>query len=245
MNLDPLAEKFYDYSPYNYSYNIPTLYTNPDGKNPVLGFILGALTEYVGIVGSKMLSGDSFSEANKSQGKGDFIDMAVAGSFGAASGFLDGGVTRFASKLADPKFRKALTYILNVGIDALESTLKTVLKNDDIDLKSILAGSMAEVGVGGAFKTNVFKEAGDIASANSKAASKKAKDLSKRKSKNNKKIMYNKKRASAHEKTARDFKILDKTGFVGRESLGKTAGNVAQDATKTNNNEQKKNDEKK
>ena len=112
-------------------------------------------------------------------------------------------------------------------------------------MKSILAGSMAEVGVSGTFKTNVFKEAGDIASANSKAASKKAKDLSKRKIKNNKKIKENKKRASAHNKTARDFEILDKSGFILRESLGKTAGNVAQDATKTNDNEKEKKDDNK
>ena len=35
MNLDPKAEEFYDWSPYNYSYNSPIFFVDPDGKSPI------------------------------------------------------------------------------------------------------------------------------------------------------------------------------------------------------------------
>lgn len=35
MNLDPMAEDFYDWSPYNYSYNSPIFFSDPDGNSPI------------------------------------------------------------------------------------------------------------------------------------------------------------------------------------------------------------------
>ncbi len=34
MNLDPLAEDYYAWSPYNYSYNSPILFADPTGMGP-------------------------------------------------------------------------------------------------------------------------------------------------------------------------------------------------------------------
>ena len=35
MNIDPKANQFYDWSPYNYSYNSPLFFIDPDGKSPI------------------------------------------------------------------------------------------------------------------------------------------------------------------------------------------------------------------
>ncbi|MHA7843212.1 MAG: RHS repeat domain-containing protein [Winogradskyella sp.] len=35
MNLDPLAEDYYEWSPYNYSYNSPIIFTDPTGLGPI------------------------------------------------------------------------------------------------------------------------------------------------------------------------------------------------------------------
>ena len=35
MNIDPLAENYYGWSPYNYSYNSPIVFTDPTGLGPI------------------------------------------------------------------------------------------------------------------------------------------------------------------------------------------------------------------
>lgn len=45
MTMDPLAEKFYNTSPYAYCLNNPVKYVDPDGKHPIVigGVVVGAL----------------------------------------------------------------------------------------------------------------------------------------------------------------------------------------------------------
>ena len=46
---DPLSEKYYAHSPYNYCVNNPVMFVDPDGKKIKIGNLLGRLGAYLGI----------------------------------------------------------------------------------------------------------------------------------------------------------------------------------------------------
>lgn len=133
--------------------------------------IIGAFTEYAGIVGSKTLfKGMSFREADKSMTRSDGLDITIAAGFGAASGAIDGRITRFASWLKSPTNQEIVEKLLQVGVSALEGSLKQLYKDEDFDLQSVLAGALTEVGMGSLLKTDVYKEASEQASKSARAS---------------------------------------------------------------------------
>lgn len=240
MNVDPLAEKAIWTSPYTYCLNNPVIYIDPDGENPILGAIIGAFTEYAGIVGSKMLFDDmSFSQANSSLTLNDGLDITVAAGFGAASGAIDGGISKFASWAKSPTNQKILGKLLEVGIASLESSLKQIYKDEEFDLTSILSGAMMEVGIGSLLKTDAYKDASETASKNANASTKRAEDLAARKKPNEKLVNNSKKEASMHTRTAKSMQKLDNTGKVIKGTTAKTAANRTQEVTKTKKKEKK------
>lgn len=240
VNVDPLAEKAIWTSPYTYCLNNPVIYIDPDGENPILGAIIGAFTEYAGIVGSKMLFDDmSFSQANSSLTLNDGLDITVAAGFGAASGAIDGGISKFASWAKSPTNQKILGKLLEVGIASLESSLKQIYKDEEFDLTSILSGAMMEVGIGSLLKTDAYKDASGNASKNANASTKRAEDLAARKKPNEKLVNKSKKEASMHTRTAKSMEKLDNTGKVIKGTTAKTAANKTQEATKTKKEEKK------
>ena len=87
---DPLMEEFYDLSPYNFSFNNPVRYNDPNGDCPpwVCGAIIGGLVEMGTQVAVKMANGQTLSEAASSI---DWVDV------GAST--LEGGLTGGASVL--------------------------------------------------------------------------------------------------------------------------------------------------
>ncbi|MFN4364188.1 RHS repeat-associated core domain-containing protein [Chryseobacterium hispalense] len=176
LNVDPLADynPFYNQehyidgqhndgvynsgntNPYIYCYQSPVKYVDPNGKQTVAqlasGAAIGAITEYIGIVGSKMLFEHmTFTQANKDLGWDDAIDITVVARVGAVEGSIDAGIGTLTKWVTNRRKRKILEFVLKVGVDALETSLKEVLKGtsyEDMDFKSILAGSLAKVGVG-------------------------------------------------------------------------------------------------
>jgi RHS repeat-associated protein len=42
IEVEPLAEQFYEWTPYNYALNNPSIYVDPDGRNPLLFGAIGA-----------------------------------------------------------------------------------------------------------------------------------------------------------------------------------------------------------
>lgn len=233
LQVDPLADEANqeNWSPYHYSSDNPILYNDPDGKNPVLGAILGAFTEYAGIVGSKMiLEGKSFSQANKELGFSDVMDITIAASFGAVSGAIDGGITKFASWLKSPTNQKIFGKLLEVGVASLEGSLKAIFK-EEFDLMSILSGALAEVGLGSLMKTDVHKNASEKSMYDANAASKKAEDLAKRKKPNERLVNNKKNEAAQHAKNASNSKKLDTVGKAINGSTAKTVSNIVQETT--------------
>jgi RHS repeat-associated protein len=244
LNVDPLAEDFPNTGSYVYCLNNPIRLVDPNGENPILGALIGAFTEYAGIVGSKIIfDGMTFVEANKSLGLNDGLDIAVAAGFGAASGAIDGGITKFASWIKSPTNQKIIIKLLEVGVSALESSLKQIYKDEEFDLLSILTGALTEVGMGSLLKTDVYKEAGDKAGKNASASLRRAEDLAARRKPNAKLIKNAKKEAAEHLKTEKAMKKLDNTGKIITGTVAKTAANKTQDASKTKKGKTKTKDE--
>jgi len=164
LNVDPLAtynpifeEEFYfdgqhnggiynsgNLSNYNYCYQNPILYVDPNGKQAIAGAILGILTEYASIVGEKMLfENKTFAEANKAMDWKDGVNIGVAGGFGAVS-----GVAKFTKWAGSSTGRKILIKMLELGLGAVEDMLKQYIKDDEIDLTQTLISTLTDFGMG-------------------------------------------------------------------------------------------------
>ncbi|WP_341842858.1 hypothetical protein [Chitinophaga caseinilytica] len=228
-NPDPKAVEWE--SVYAANRNNPNVHTDPKGDNPVLGGILGALTEYMGIVGNKMLfEGMSFAEANSDLGWRDGLDIIIGGAMGAASGAIDGGLTRMAKWLSNPTHQKIFVKLLEVGVEALETSLKALYKDTEFDLKSILLASLTEVGLGHLMKSDAVQDAAEQAIKEVKPAivqaERKIKDLSKRAKPQPKLI----KKAKYEKKIAIEKGVMFTTMHVGLNGTGEGAAKVVANA---------------
>jgi RHS repeat-associated protein len=95
LSVDPRSDDFPGWSPYNYCFNNPKVYTDPDGEGPigaVIGFVVGGLVE----LGSQTVTlGISNWNNNKSFFYGwdknvDWADVGISATVGALDGFLPG-----------------------------------------------------------------------------------------------------------------------------------------------------------
>ncbi|MDH6310602.1 RHS repeat-associated protein [Dysgonomonas sp. PFB1-18] len=151
----------FNHGVYSYCYQNPVKYVDPNGKQGIPGVVIGLVTEYGSIIGEKMLFEDmSFIEANKDLSWYDAGKIAIAGGMGAVS-----GVAKFTKWIANPKSQKIIGKLLEVGLNVLEEAIKTYIDPDtDFDLTSVLAGVLADVGMGHLLpSTKVFKEVADNA----------------------------------------------------------------------------------
>ncbi|MNE32944.1 hypothetical protein D3C80_1265780 [compost metagenome] len=259
LNVDPLAlynpifeEEFYfdgqhnggiynsgNLNPYIYCYQNPILFVDPNGKQAVAGAIiggaLGAFTEYLGIIGAKMMDGEDFWTANTNLDLGDGIDIVVGAAFGAAEGTIDNGIGALKRWVTKPRNLKILKFVLNVGIDMLESGLKDVLKGTEYEkvdfshIMELFAGSLTEVSVGTVLKSTKYakkaeKAAEDIVKAIAeKSVSKKTAKATAKHIKKQDAIIKSSKEA-IKKNTKKDFKLNSMGG-----GTAKALGNYAQD----------------
>lgn len=166
----------------------------------------------------------------------DALDITIAAGFGAASGAIDGGIINFSKWIAKPTNQKIVAMMLEAGVSALESSLKQIYKDEEFDLTSILAGALADAGVGNLLKTDIVKKEADIAKKNANASTKKAEDLAKRKNPNQKQIKKTKNEAVKHNNQAKALNNLNNTGVVIKDTGKKIVSNKTQDALKKKKN---------
>ena len=230
-NVDPkpVPEESY----YAVNRNQLTYFSDPKGDNPIIGAIIGLFTEYASKVGSKMIFEDmSFTEANGDLDWADGMDMLIAAGFGAANGAIEKEYAQFATWIKSPTNQKIVVKLLEVGVSSIESSLKQIYKDEEFDLKSILAGAVTEVGLGSLLKNNEFKEASIQAKNNSNISSKKAEDLASRKKPNKKLINNTKKEAATQKKSAKNIDKINNTGKAMSGTVSKIASTKVQDSNK-------------
>ena len=242
-NYDPLnSENFldgqhnggiYNYAnlnPYVYCYNRSTVYVDPNGKQGFSGVIFGGLiggfTEYASIVGSKMLfDNKTFKEANKDLDLGDMASITINTGLGAASGFIDNGISRMTNWIAKPTNRKIVTKLLENGIDMVGEALSQYIETGEISISSMLVGALTEVGMGKLIGEKYVKKALGEATDAVSAAEKRLVDLSNRRHPNAKLIH----KAQEDLNSAKQFYGIIKGLDIGSETAKKTVSKGTSD----------------
>lgn len=131
LTTDFKEEDYFDISPYAYCLNNPINAFDPDGKNPVLVFLIkgavGAAADMSAQISISMINGKSFKEAMSE------VDYTSVGASFVTSGLLAPGMSRAA---------KATTCIIN-GADALfDYSVENGFESVFNDKKSILEVSI-------------------------------------------------------------------------------------------------------
>lgn len=168
LNVDPLADfnPFYNKehyidgehnggvynsgnnNPYTYTYQNPIKYVDPNGKQAVAGAILGAFTEYLSIIGSRMIfDGDSFGEAHEKWGWKDSGNVFIAGAVGAVS-----GTAKFAQFMSGSVGKKIVKELAVSGIESfMKLTVEMLVDQRGMtteDATNLIVGTFVEVGLG-------------------------------------------------------------------------------------------------
>ncbi|WP_299433193.1 DUF6443 domain-containing protein [uncultured Aquimarina sp.] len=157
--LDPLAssqDELRNWTPYNYSFNNPIKYSDPNGDCPtcISGAIIGILIEVAAQVGSNLLDGKSLPDSFK-EIKGWHV--AIAGALGAAQGAVDGGVGQIGKFLAKKSNRRILGKLFEFGIETLENVLKDYTDDKNFDLWASLGGAFVEAGLSELIPKDILK----------------------------------------------------------------------------------------
>ena len=105
-------------SPYVGMDNKPIIRNDVNGDCPtcISGFIIGGLMDMAFQIGEHMFEGDDLGAAFEKVSWKQVTGQAI---LGGVTGFFDGGVSKFAAALADPKKRKILTKVIEFGLEYL------------------------------------------------------------------------------------------------------------------------------
>ena len=167
----------------------------------------------------------TFKEANKDLDLGDVASITISTGLGAASGFIDNGISRMTNWIAKPTNRKIVTKLLENGIDMVGEALSQYIESGKISISSMLVGALTEVGMGKLIGEQYVKKALGEATDAVSAAEKRLADLSKRRHPNAKLIH----KAQEDLNSAKQFYGIIKGLDIGTETAKKT---VSKGATK-------------
>ncbi len=135
MNVDPLAEKYYDQSPFTYGLNNPAFFIDPDGREvdisdllktdqgkEILSKILNELSEITGAIvdynDEGMLTIGKRNKDKGSKGAFDFLSNAI----GHKEVVTIGG--------NNDKSTEAKENLININSDETDSSIEQLLNND-------------------------------------------------------------------------------------------------------------------
>jgi RHS repeat-associated protein len=94
-NVDPMANEMPGTSPYSYAYNNPILLKDPDGKLPILPFLIKAgaagATDMFLQVGMNFLLDDDVETIGQAFEKVDWVDVSISAAQGALPWSVPGG----------------------------------------------------------------------------------------------------------------------------------------------------------
>lgn len=144
--VDPAADYYPEVSPYAYVLNDPLSYTDENGEIPgPVGAVIGIAADYVQQVGlNYFVDGKDFRTSLTDV---SYWSLAVSG----ASGFASGGITSLTNTLTSKVGQKALTKIIDVGVDVMVSTVESAVTNKleggDLDVWKSFTGGLLEAGI--------------------------------------------------------------------------------------------------
>ena len=128
-NVDPLANEMPGTSPYSYAYNNPILLKDPDGKLPIIPFLLKAgaagATDMLLQVGMNYLLDDDVETIGQAFEKVDWVDVSFSAAQGALPWSVPGG-----------KFGKAAAAATG---DVLLNATKAALSGEDYSVEQATA----------------------------------------------------------------------------------------------------------
>ena len=144
--MDPAADYYPEVSPYAYVLNDPLSYTDENGEIPgPVGAVIGVAADYVQQVGlNYFVDGKDFRTSLTDV---SYWSLAVSG----ASGFATGGISSLTNTLTSKVGQKALTKIIDVGVDVMVSTVESAVTNKleggDLDVWKSFTGGLLEAGI--------------------------------------------------------------------------------------------------